>query len=284
MSRGIGSPVIMTQIAKFMGPTWGPPGSCWPHETCYQGIEWKSEAFQWHIVVSLSGGNSSSGSGRARSDPTHQHRAGHPGQVHSHSAHQGAQGITGAPTGLLTAPGATYVNTTSLMECESPSQSRLQELSFLAQNKSGMRSVWSDLERSRLGSSPVRSTLYGPRPGAHNPAVESSSSMTLDLGPQQMGPINLNATRTGSVDMHLPGYPNAVQPLATQGVPTHAAPTAPQATYASLPSGYMTAPAFPLVLTSPTTSNLTSEGAPRTDHEETPMVGVCVQQSPVASH
>ena len=33
-----------TQIAKFMGRTWGPPGSCrsqmgpcWPHEPCYQG-------------------------------------------------------------------------------------------------------------------------------------------------------------------------------------------------------------------------------------------------------
>ena len=36
--------VIFTQIAKFMGPTWGPPGSCRPqmgpmlaHESCYQG-------------------------------------------------------------------------------------------------------------------------------------------------------------------------------------------------------------------------------------------------------
>ena len=30
-----------TQIAKFVGPTWGPPGPrwapCWPHEPCYQG-------------------------------------------------------------------------------------------------------------------------------------------------------------------------------------------------------------------------------------------------------
>ena len=32
------------QITKFMGPNWGPPGSCrpqwapcWPHEPCYQG-------------------------------------------------------------------------------------------------------------------------------------------------------------------------------------------------------------------------------------------------------
>ena len=34
------------QITKFMGPTWGPPGSCrpqmgpcWPHEPCYQGTD-----------------------------------------------------------------------------------------------------------------------------------------------------------------------------------------------------------------------------------------------------
>ena len=35
---------LTTQIAKFMGPTWDPPGSGWPqmgpmlaHEPCYQG-------------------------------------------------------------------------------------------------------------------------------------------------------------------------------------------------------------------------------------------------------
>ena len=26
-----------TPIARFMGPTWGPPGSCRPHKPCYQG-------------------------------------------------------------------------------------------------------------------------------------------------------------------------------------------------------------------------------------------------------
>ena len=38
------TPSNLSQIAKFMGPTWGPPGSCrpqmgpcWPHEPCYQG-------------------------------------------------------------------------------------------------------------------------------------------------------------------------------------------------------------------------------------------------------
>ena len=37
---------IIPQIAKFMGPAWGPPGSCrpqmescWPHEPCYLGRE-----------------------------------------------------------------------------------------------------------------------------------------------------------------------------------------------------------------------------------------------------
>ena len=41
-----------TQIANFMGPTWGPPGSCrpqmcpiWPHELCYQGSD--TSMSQW---------------------------------------------------------------------------------------------------------------------------------------------------------------------------------------------------------------------------------------------
>ena len=40
---------VLTQIAKFMGTTWGPPGSCWspcwPHEPCYQGI------FKWVVAT-----------------------------------------------------------------------------------------------------------------------------------------------------------------------------------------------------------------------------------------
>ena len=28
---------VIAQIAKFMGPTWGPPGSCWPHGPCSLG-------------------------------------------------------------------------------------------------------------------------------------------------------------------------------------------------------------------------------------------------------
>ena len=41
----LGMGALAPQIAEFMGPTWGPPGSCrpqmgpgWPHEPCYQGL------------------------------------------------------------------------------------------------------------------------------------------------------------------------------------------------------------------------------------------------------
>ena len=41
------------QVAIFMGPTWGPPGSCrpqigpcWPHEPCYQGADLTSLQLQ----------------------------------------------------------------------------------------------------------------------------------------------------------------------------------------------------------------------------------------------
>ena len=43
-----------TQIAKFMGPTWGPPGPCrskmgprWSHEPCYQGVRLLSVDAGW---------------------------------------------------------------------------------------------------------------------------------------------------------------------------------------------------------------------------------------------
>ena len=39
--------IVLSQIAKFMGPTWGPSGSCWPQMgpmsppwTLLSGIEW----------------------------------------------------------------------------------------------------------------------------------------------------------------------------------------------------------------------------------------------------
>ena len=52
-----------SQIAKFMGPTWGPPGSCRPqmgpmlaHEPCYQGCYcslWIMSLDKWYQVMKV---------------------------------------------------------------------------------------------------------------------------------------------------------------------------------------------------------------------------------------
>ena len=46
----------ITQIAKFMEPTWGPPGPCrpqmgpcWPHEPCYEGNVGYWRGYQWTL-------------------------------------------------------------------------------------------------------------------------------------------------------------------------------------------------------------------------------------------
>ena len=48
-----------SQITRFMGPTWGPPGSCrpqmgpcWSHEPCYQGFLLQLNALITHRVHS----------------------------------------------------------------------------------------------------------------------------------------------------------------------------------------------------------------------------------------
>ena len=56
---------MITQKTKFMGPTWGPPGSCrpqmapcWPHEPCYQGNccwFWMIVLFIKSVLVSVPG-------------------------------------------------------------------------------------------------------------------------------------------------------------------------------------------------------------------------------------
>ena len=63
-----------SQIAKFMGPTWGPPGSCrpqvapcWPHESCYQG--WHSRPGARGSKSFISHKDSWAPHGVARNDP-----------------------------------------------------------------------------------------------------------------------------------------------------------------------------------------------------------------------
>ncbi len=120
----------------------------------------------------------------------------------------------------------------------------------------------------------------------------SSMAMTIDLANLQGGPPsasagvpqpvathghpNLDATQTGSLNMQLGGYHQA----------------APQTYNAMTGQAYITAAqTFPFTLTTTANTNLVTSDSV-TQHsrtaadrgEESPMVGVCVQQSPVASH
>ncbi|XP_050415120.1 dual specificity tyrosine-phosphorylation-regulated kinase 1A isoform X2 [Patella vulgata] len=227
--------------------------------------------------------NMSSSSGRARSDPTHQH---HPNvQPHSHSAHQ-----------TRTSQFSTN------MECESPAQR--PGANILHRHLEHQQS-WSGVEghgrhsngshshshrhshhniqhqsppslmttshmSSRLpptGSIVIDSSNYGSR----HDYTGSVSSTTLDCDSNLSSVSQDQATPlAGTVNMQLTGYPAQYSQF-------------PQQTW---PSG-----TFPYSLTTSTGPGLTgheqSSQHGRTASErsdESPMMGVCVQQSPVASH
>ena len=104
--------------------------------------------------------------------------------------------------------------------------------------------------------------------------------MTVDLNnlhsaahiqrPHVHPPSSVETTQTGSLNMQLTGYQAPYNPYTPH-------------------TAYIAGTNFPFTLTS-TTAN-TNLVAPEPQHsrtadrsEESPMVGVCVQQSPVASH
>lgn len=209
------------------------------------------------------------GSGRARSDPTHQMQRPHQ-HPHSHSAHQGT--LTTQPP-----PNNAYMSTsTTSMECESPAgpntrslqqqqqdallrQQQQQHLAQLVQGQGGVR--W--------GRQPVTTTVSPQQ--LLPPTLAQSYLPTVDL------PGDLETTTTGSGNMFLTRHQGLAQP---NPLPY---PTIPQAYHASAASF-----PFPLANNTPGASGESggSSGPPRRtgSGDESPMVGVCVQQSPVASH
>ncbi|XP_064595672.1 dual specificity tyrosine-phosphorylation-regulated kinase 1A-like isoform X2 [Liolophura sinensis] len=260
---------------------------------------------------------SSQGSGRARSDPTHQHHS--QLHVHSHSAHQGH--------------GVQYTT----MECESPGSQQQQQLprghhplqqvyqwNSDVQHVQGRHSNGSHgthshsshhhrqhhSQQSQLHHSPLSSSsqvtsshlahtsmhgssqslpLSGGTPGSdpslafmtpqvHNTSASSSAMSVEVVGPQphvSLGSTHLHSNMdppqlAGTVNMQLAGYPAAQ--------------------FGQYQHNAWSAPGFPFSLTS-NNANLslseTSSQRSRTTAErgdDSPMVGVCVQQSPVASH
>lgn len=204
----------------------------------------------------------SSSNGRARSDPTHQHLA-HP-QVHSHSAHQGPS----------TVPYTT-------MECESPaSQSRGSQQTYQQPgwtehssrpSNGGLSHSQSHRHHTRAHvqhhhQSPPTHIFTSHHPN-HSESMRPSfpvsnlqgTNLALDIGQAQLG-----------MPVPVASYSSEYGQFSQQTWPTQTFPfsiaTQPAGSIASHDSG----------------NQRGRSGTERS--EDSPMVGVCVQQSPVASH
>ena len=273
-------------------------------------------------------------SGRARSDPTHQHQK-RQGALHLHAVHPSAGGggmLSTAPM-PSSPPSQHYLATTSvLMECESPQSSIAKSFSthqrqlqllqqqklFAAQQALGlveMCQTWSsgdmksDDRRTGQYTGSVQSghrlhrlkadTLLStdqrelPHPthliDSHTPPI--SVNLT-DLDAPIVSSLSIDATQVGSAGLPLSvvGMSRSNAPAGVRAhQPHYANATVPPRTYIS-PRNF----AFGTVLgTTTTTATSAADASPisagrlseRPDRgDDSPMVGVCIQQSPVASH
>lgn len=235
-----------------------------------------SPAMEQQNVGSPTVGNS--GSGRARSDPTHQHHT-HL-HVHSHSAHQGNHG--------------NQVQYTT-MECESPQSQRVQGQPhpqvYTQQSWSGApegqrsnNNTHSQSHRHhhsrQLSPSGQLSATHGTSasliitPGFQSSATQPpQSGRVVDIVPGSHTRVHSSSDppQIGAVNMQLAGYP---------------------AQYGQYPQPQWPGGAFPFTLTTAVETQLPGPENPAVQHtrtssergDESPMVGVVVQQSPVASH
>ncbi|KAG1658631.1 Serine/threonine-protein kinase minibrain [Nymphon striatum] len=250
---------------------------------------------------SASGGSASSqSSGRAKSDPSS-------GQQHSYvnSAlrnHLQAQHMF-TQTGLNT-------SSSSAMECESPAATRhLWNTPSKHSSNSSSSGSSSHINhhhhhhrRRNQFSSPTNQAAsldpYTQTIRSNQNAMSDSSSITMTM---ISTPSSLDCSQTGSLNMQLGGYQPGVTYETTAGTtfPATVVPTTMPSTYVNMQSNFATlGMTIPSINQQPTVSNLvtiettntrlsqrqTNSAASTTDREESPMVGVCVQQSPVASH
>jgi len=229
----------------------------------------------------------STGSGRARSDPTHQHHT-HL-HVHSHSAHQG---------GNHGNPGVAYTT----MECESPQRQQggaahqpvysQQSWPGPSEQGQGQRSSNSSHSQSHRHHSSHHHRLQSPPQGSSSanshgnsaslliaPGFQSSATQppqpgrSVDIVPGGHSRVHSSSDppQIGAVNMQLSGYPSQ---------------------YGQYPQPQWPGSNFPFSLTTTVDTQLTGAENPTVQHartssergEESPMVGVVVQQSPVASH
>lgn len=220
-----------------------------------------------------------SGSGRARSDPTHQHHA-HL-HVHSHSAHQGNHGNQVPYT---------------TMECESPQGQRGQGQGQQVYSQQS----WPEGQRS---NNVTHSQSHRHHPTHHNRQLSPSSaggqlsashgtsaSLIIAPGFQSSATQPPQSGRTvdivpGHTRVHSGSDPPQIGALNMQlsGYPSQ---------YGQYPQPQWPAGNFPLAFTTAVETQLPGPENPTVQHtrtstergDESPMVGVVVQQSPVASH
>ena len=232
----------------------------------------------------------SSGSGRARSDPTHQHHA-HP-HVHSHSAHQG--GNHGNPVQYAT------------MECESPQRSQGQHQSHqqVYTQQSWPGSVDGQGQRSSNSSHSQSShrhhsshhhRLQSPPSGGHAQGSSSASShgnsASLLIGPGFQSSATQPPQPGRTVDIVPGGHTRVLSGSDPPQIGTvNMQLSGYQAQYGQYPQPQWPAGTFPFSLATTVETQLPEN--PNVQHartssergDESPMVGVVVQQSPVASH
>ena len=122
---------MATLIARFMGPTWDPPGTdrtqvgpCWPHESCYLGSHGFHLVPNFHMVCC----DLTKMIGYQDSSPSNCHQMTYPilNPVPIQPRYQGSQGQHGAHMGLP-APCGPHVGTVNLVTWKGYS-ARLQYL------------------------------------------------------------------------------------------------------------------------------------------------------------
>lgn len=248
---------------------------------------------RFHVHYWFSVGASSSG--RARSDPTHQHHS-HL-HVHSHSAHHG--GGNQYPTMECESPGGSQVGNTV-----GGTRSQYQQQSWPPEASQGQSS-------GHHGNSTASSHVlmsghrhHSSRPHHHHPAVSAQSPPSVNAPPNIVGPPQsvllsgsalpsseqvVYGTRTGfpapglSMDMVQPGHHSHanIDPslnMQLQGYPQQ---------YGQYTQQTWSGAGFPFTLTQSSGGTEPPPGHARTVTErsdDSPMVGVIVQQSPVVIH
>ncbi|KAJ8305101.1 hypothetical protein KUTeg_017346, partial [Tegillarca granosa] len=230
----------------------------------------------------------SSTSGRARSDPTHQHHS-HL-HVHSHSAHQGQGQSSQFPNMECESP----ASTTSQPRPHHPTFSQQQSWSE-GQGRGGTDSSNGSHSQShrhhsshhhsssRHHQSPPQMTskLNMSHVGTHQTVIGPGYSDNSNVGfTRQNFPSSSGMPELPHPNVHHDLDPNSGINMQLSGYPTQ---------YGQLSQQTWPGAGFPFALTS--SSEITSHESgvqhTRTATErgdDSPMVGVCVQQSPVASH